>query len=692
MKGFIRKWFSFAELNAILSIFLTLLLIGTYQKFDKEAMILFFMNHPRGFVAFSFVIFLGLLMTAPFQRKGWQWFSRKFPKGVRPVKLLYSTFLIAILSLALNTMLQLFNMQLSIYRTVEWLKTHQNTFLLGVTLLFFIGLIIFSTVGEIHISNLLFSNTVLLLGFIHYNKLKFRGEPFYPADFLQIQHVTDVTQMIAPFFSMQTIFLTIFFIVVIAIFVYAIPKYSITWYTRLVLFTVSLFMTMAYFQYPKTFMNQVFAKNINDIVWDQLANYNQNSALLGFVINFSSDAVVEPEHYSDERVKETTEKILKEVAEKENERQVTLEKKPHIIFIMSESFWDPTVLDTLTFNEDPIPNIRAYMENYTSGHLLTPTFGGGTANTEFEAITGFSNSFIKPGEIPYQSIVDKKTFIPSIVSLLEDENYDSVAIHPFDPVFYKRKMVYHTFGFNDFYHQDNMKHTDTLGALISDESLTNEIIHQLEKSDRPMFIHSVSMQNHFGYPPFGDPSEITIHIDGLSEETRHPLESFSEQLKRTDLATKQLINYLESIDEPAVLVFFGDHLPIITENQTVYKEVNYANVREDAFTHKEYYETPFFIYTNYEAPHQQFETISPNYLAPITFELAGKKLPPYYQFLKLVLEEVPGLKNDILLNQKGEYIEGLSNRQQELLKDYEMIQYDLLIDKQSSLPKLFKVD
>lgn len=691
MKGFIEKWFFLIEINAFFSILITSIGITIYKKFDLENTALFLVNHTKVSLIITIIIYVILLFTLPFQKKQLNIAKEKININSRIYKIVYSIILIATLSLFLNFILQLFQMQLNIDHTILWIWNHKKAFLLGSILLFFIGLLILSIIGEIHISNFFYMSLVIILGLVHYLKLKFRGEPFYPADFRQITHLTDVSEMVFSFLSLPSIILIIVLLIIIIILLLALPKHTIKWSSRLVFFTIAISMTFSYFQYPKTFMKQVFAENLKTVGWNQVLNYEQNSAIMGFVLNFTSDSVDKPEDFSKQKVEEITNRIVKKTNTKETAFQVDLKEKPHIIFLMSEAFWDPTQIEELNFSEDPIPNIHSYMENYTSGHILTPMFGGGTANVEFEALTGFSMNFIKAGAVPYQSLFDKKSFVPSIVSQLEDDDYNTLAIHPYNGVFYKRNMVYNSLGFNKFFDMDTMKHQDPLGPYISDMGLTKEIIDQIQTSKKPTFIHAVSMQNHFSYvhEKYG---ENKIKVNGLTTDDAYQLEVYTEGLRNTDIATKKLIDYLDTIDKPVILVFWGDHLPILGNNKSVYKDINFANILENEQRNKEYYKTPFFIYTNYEIEHQSLGTMSPNYLGPLTFEMIGKKSPPYYQFLKEVYEEIPGLKNDIKLNHNEEVINELSSKQQELLNEYKIIQYDLLVDKQISSPKLFKVD
>lgn len=137
---------------------------------------------------------------------------------------------------------------------------------------------------------------------------------------------------------------------------------------------------------------------------------------------------------------------------------------------MSEVFWDPTRMASLGLSEDPMKNIRQVISQHSSGWLLSPVYGGGTANTEFEALTGFSMYNIISGSGPYQQALDKKGLMPSMVSMLEEQVYESLAMHAYKGMFYKRDRVYNILGFDDFIDNSKMKYKDSLaeGSYISD--------------------------------------------------------------------------------------------------------------------------------------------------------------------------------------------------------------------------------
>jgi phosphoglycerol transferase MdoB-like AlkP superfamily enzyme len=330
--------------------------------------------------------------------------------------------------------------------------------------------------------------------------------------------------------------------------------------------------------------------NVSIVKWDQLDNYKVNGFIFGFISNLQNEAFDKPKGYSKQKVIATAKKYRDQQIKLQNSKEPS--KQPNIIYIMSEAFWDPTKLPNLQFSEDPMKNLRKLMEQQSSGYNLSPTFGATTANVEFEALTGFSNYFLREGSVPYQDLIDRKTFIPTIVSDLEGQGYRSLAIHPYNKVFYKRDKVYQTFGFDQFVDMRTMKYKKQSGPYISDQSLSKEIINQVKKQKKPLFIHAVSVQNHFDYAP-GRYKKNTVSVTGLSPDSNGKLETYAEGVKQADQALQLLVGNLEQSDEPTIVVFWGDHMPILGQDLAIYKETKYGVTKNKNLHEKEFSERPY---------------------------------------------------------------------------------------------------
>ncbi|MCI5901295.1 MAG: sulfatase-like hydrolase/transferase [Blautia sp.] len=263
-----------------------------------------------------------------------------------------------------------------------------------------------------------------------------------------------------------------------------------------------------------------------------------------------------PRDYSEEEIRriENTEKNLPETKDKEY---------PNIIFVQLESFFDPKLVNYLQLSEDPIPYFRKLMKEYSSGYYKVPSVGAGTANTEFESITGMSMHYFGPGEYPYKSIL-KETTCESAPYVLEGLGYSTHAIHNNEANFYGRKSIFPNLGFDTFTSEEYMPEEDQQNPLgwVKDSVLTDEILKCLDSTEEKDYIYTISVQGHGDYPEEPVLEEPEITVKGCpTEEENYQWEYYVNQLHEMDDFVRELTEALEDYPEDVVLVMYGDHLP-----------------------------------------------------------------------------------------------------------------------------------
>lgn len=258
-----------------------------------------------------------------------------------------------------------------------------------------------------------------------------------------------------------------------------------------------------------------------------------------------------------------SEASIKRIEKSESGLAETGEKRPNIIFLQLESFFDPTLVNFLNISEDPIPTFRKLMKEYSSGYYKVPSVGAGTANTEFESITGMSLRYFGPGEYPYKSIL-KETTCESAPYVLKNMGYSTHAIHNNEANFYGRRNVFANLGFDSFTSEEYMAEQDDTNPndWMRDRNLTKYIMEALESSDDPDYIYTISVQGHGDYPeePMIDDPKITV-TGGESEAVNNKWEYYCNQIYEMDQFVKELTETLSKYDEDVVLVMYGDHLP-----------------------------------------------------------------------------------------------------------------------------------
>ncbi|MGN4484517.1 LTA synthase family protein [Bacillus cereus group sp. MYBK5-1] len=582
---------------------------------------------------------------------------------------------------------------MSFIEAMNWIYFYNMQFILSFVVIYAIYILVYNLIGKVFLSMVLTSCTLVILCIVNYLKLIFRGDPLYPSDFTQITHMQSVIPMVMDYFSWSYIFVIIVSIVACIVAGIYMRRYiqnvKIHLGIRALLVVGSIFVLYAYGNFANTFMNKVFQKSgVDFVLWNQNENYASNGFVLGFISNLDTTVMEKPKNYSKENMLQIANDIKKQYSG--NIGSQNKKEKPNIIFVMSESFWDPTKVTNLSFSEDPVPNLHHYIENFPGGQTISPTFGGNTANVEFEALTSYSMSLLKPGSIPYQQVITNKKEIPSIPTALKKEGYYTSAIHSFGRTFFKRDDVYKVLGFDKFNAEDTMENVDIDGDYISDLAMSKEIIAELEKQKQPTFIHAVTMQNHFPFTE-GRFGENLIEISGLeNEESKGELETYTEGLRRSDEALQYLIERLDNLDRPTLLVFFGDHLPSLGTNKSFYKENGYITNEKTPSERLAMAQTPLLMYANFDMPNDNLGLVSPIHFSNLIFDYAGLNKSLFYQFLSELYKEIPVLRDELKVDENGEVINDLTKKQKEMLEQYKMLQYDLLVGNQYSKDILFK--
>ncbi len=344
-------------------------------------------------------------------------------------------------------------------------------------------------------------------------------------------------------------------------------------------------------------------------------------------------------------------------------------EKPNVIMIMSESFWDITKLNDLKFSKDIVENTHKYQK----GQIAAPIIGGGTANSEFEALTGMSISSLSPGIIVYNAYLRTKT--PSIASVLKDNGYSTTAIHPNYGWFYNRDKVYNYFGFDDFYDVDKFSlSSQCKGPYISDYALVDKIMDTLNSSDKPAFIFGVSMQNHDPYIDKYSSHDVTVESDKLDDKQKNIVGNFAQGIYDADQSLGKLIQELKKIKKPTLVYFFGDHAPRLGSLDDFYTVYDLLGTDDKSAQNQnleklKYYTTPFAAWSNYKEIDSFSEIVSPSHIAYKILQDAGVKYPNYFNILPELEKNFP------VLHQQT--ISSVDNNNQ-LIKDYRLIQYDLL--------------
>lgn len=361
------------------------------------------------------------------------------------------------------------------------------------------------------------------------------------------------------------------------------------------------------------------------------------------------------------------------------EEKAVKEDNPNVIIIMSESFWDINKLD-VDFSENPIAYFDGLKEESIHGDLYVPVFGGGTANTEFEVLTGLTmKNYPNDWHMVYREEIDYQ--MPSLATIFQEAGYKTHAFHPYHSWYYERNEVYPRLGFQETVFMENMEGAPTLGPFISDEYVTDELIKLLETSKEPVFNFTVTMQNHGPYNEARNPSVIDLDTN-LEEDQEKMLKIYGEGLYYSDQALKKLVEYLRESDEPTLLLFFGDHLPMLGENYSIYRELGFLGEETPEALQDDLrlYTVPYVLWSNYDHKSEEKSLKNASYLTSLILEESGKPKPLYLEAVSRIQERAPLILNGYLEDSEGVRYDRETEEYQEVLSLYQRIRDQLVYE------------
>ena len=522
-----------------------------------------------------------------------------------------------------------------------------------------------------------------VLGIAEYYVLEFRGLPIVLTDVLSIGTAADVSdayafditpEMIAAVLLMLSVFLLESKV--------RFMKYSLR--LRGAVSGVLVVLSILGIVYLNSLPLMKTEKD-GSFFWNLPKSYQENGYFLSSYIYQKFQSVQKPEHYSEQavqelmaRLEEETEHTVHVAAEKDQGQ-----KLPNIIAIMNESWTDFASVGGIETSEPVTPFIDSLTENTIRGELYVSVFGSGTANSEFEFLTGSSMRFLPNGSIPYQAYIDQET--PSLASYLKQYGYFTLASHFANRSNWKRDTVYPLLGFDEFLSEPSVEEFECEHGRISDWANYQEVIRRYEQwkdeqTSEHFFCFNVTFQNHGGYLT-GYRCENPPHYTGGAADP--DVEEYLSTVHVSDQAFQKLVEYFRQEDEPTVIVMFGDHWPrlnnefldTITEQDTSAGELEKSQDR---------YETPYLIWANYDIDAEEGGKLSANYLSTLLLETAGVSLNSYYSFLGGLSEELPVMNSIGCIDAEDDYVGSdteLDEKTQQDLKDYELLQYELLFGK-----------
>lgn len=445
-----------------------------------------------------------------------------------------------------------------------------------------------------------------------------------------------------------------------------------------------------------------FSRALGDTpsMWDSVYDAQRNGPLVAFTRQLNPKIMDKPSNYSEETMKKVAARYQKE-AETINASRTNNLTDSTVVYVLSESFSDPSRVPGLKTNKDSMPNIRKIKAGTTSGLMLSSGYGGGTANLEYMGLSGLSMAnFESSLSSPYQQLVPSQHWTPTI-NQLWGAPVNSLGYHPYESSMYSRATNYKKFGFSHFYTltgPDVIKYQDKIdeSPYVSDKSSYDSALEGIKSGKTNKFIQIITMQNHMPYHEWYENNDYTAESTTgtpLGDDEQQSIETYQKGVEITNQATQEFLNELDALDKPVTVVFYGDHLPGI-----------YSSASEDDNNSLALHLTDYFIWSNKASSSQGNKASdaaysSPNFFVAQAADHMNAKVSPYLAFLtemhsKIAAMEPPVVNKiqgwdripegqNIYLDQNGNPMstDDFDKETKQLLADYKLIQYDITAGK-----------
>ncbi len=548
---------------------------------------------------------------------------------------------------------------------------------LNILLFEILAFFLIAALGRVRLALMIQTGFFLIIGVANYFVLQFRSAPIMPWDIFSIKTAASVADNFKYTMDKQAILSLIGMLALLVL------EFFLTENKRFIRWQLRCGGAAAFFLalYGFTVMIQADSSVIRFQLYDKLftpttMSYKDGTAL-AFLMELEYLIVDKPEGYTSSKAEETLSAYEAPVSA--NTEEIGIDGKlPNIIVIMNEAFSDLSVLADFETNQDYMPFLRSLMdggENTRSGYLHVSVLGGNTANTEFEFLTGNSMAFLPQGSIPYQQYIKKE--IPSLPSYLKEYGYATIGMHPYNSGGWERDKVYPLLGLDDNYFIKDFTNPEIIRKYVSDKADYDKVIELFEAKEEgtPLFLFNVTMQNHSSYSDSYDNFKPDISVNGADCEV---LNNYLSLIHLSDSALEYLVSYFEQVDEPTLIVFFGDHQPTNSVVRPIWK----LNGKSDSsLTDEEYarrYEVPYIIWANFCMEEVHGVDTSANMLHTKVLEAAGIPLSPYAAYLSELSESFPVISAIQTVDKEGN-ASSVKDATEELLP-YQRIQYYQLFD------------
>lgn len=527
-------------------------------------------------------------------------------------------------------------------------------------LIFIISFLVYLVINRYFLSTI--ANVALwsIVTFANYSKFQLRNEPLLLTDLSWLSKISFILKFVEPKILLSSILL---FLLVVGIYL----RFSKFLDSNKIIhkFKYKVFAIIPLLVLPYSLCFLAINDDSDSYFFAELRNRTDYN-WLGFSVNsrfksvtylwaqqYFSPLMAKPYNYSGRTIEEIVKKYVG-LSEEFNEERTNKISEQTVIFVLSESFINPERLSSLTISKPIVPNFLDIVKINTGGTMKSDGYGGGTANMEFQSLTGLP-LYIFSGSISVANteVFPKLKYIPILSNEFNPTN--RIVIHPDSATNYNRNNIYNQLDFSKFIAKSESKDVfsrdEVVGLYPSDQSVYQTVIEEISESES-QFFSVITMQNHAPYSANG-PLDIIVTGKDFSNEENNNVTNYARLLNYTDTFTKEFLDKLKEINKNITVVFYGDHLPGIFPGSTFTKNP------------ESQFETDYFIWSNFKTIKKDYSYVNSSDLTAVLLDHTNSKLSPYYALLTKAAQVDISYKKQSSINES------------EFLSDLELVQYDL---------------
>ena len=409
--------------------------------------------------------------------------------------------------------------------------------------------------------------------------------------------------------------------------------------------------------------------------------YLRYGILTGMYGQLLENRIRKPKDYNDD-------KLNSELKKASINHNSTKFGKPNIIVVFSESFWDIGQLEEIKFDKEVALNFNKLKNEGLFFNMISPSYGGISANVEFEFLTGANTMYFNNGYIPYMQLYTNSKYKnnPSIIQELKNNGYKTKITTYVSPRLFNCGRFYNYLNIDEKEYITNVNESEKKGQYISDKSITDKIINEFnnKEKDEKLFYMTLTMQAHMPYPISKyDNYDIDIVESNLSDKLNETLKSYAQGIYDADKELGRLYEYVKQIEEPTIIVFYGDHLPYLSNGkEDAMKELKFFNTEDKNLNNFRKYNTQSLILANFEIEQDNnIKYLGPDLLSTYIINNMDIEISDYYKWLYNTKDTISASNYLVSVNQNGELyntnqLEGKFKEMYELRKN---MQYKLFI-------------